>query len=190
MKNLNKSIIASMVLASISFGSYANENSWKNESQDAWLDGKAETVLLFNSNLNNFDINTDVKNGTVILTGKVDNDVDKELAEELILSLDNVKSIDNQLVVVEDKNVKRDIKEDKDSLTNDLIDTKITTIVKTRYLFNSEVSGTDIEVETKNGVVTLNGDVDSEAEKDLAIEIAKNIDDVVDVEDNLQVIAD
>ena len=29
-----------------------------------------------------------------------------------------------------------------------------------------------------------------EAEKDLAIKIAKNIDDVIDVEDNLQVIAD
>ena len=38
----------------------------------------AETVLL-NGNLNNFDINTDVKNGKVMLTGKVDSEVDKEL---------------------------------------------------------------------------------------------------------------
>ena len=79
MKTFNKSMIAALVLGTTAMGAQAS--SWENESKDAWIDGKAETVLLMNTNLNNFDINTDVKNGKVMLTGKVNSDVDKELAE-------------------------------------------------------------------------------------------------------------
>ena len=78
----------------------AQANSWENESKDAWIDGKAETVLLMNTDLNNFDINTDVTNGKVVLTGKVDSEVEKELAEELVLSLDGVMDVENSLTVV------------------------------------------------------------------------------------------
>jgi len=68
MKTFNKTMIAALVLGTTAMGAQAS--SWENESKDAWIDGKAETVLLMNTNLNNFDINTDVKNGKVILTGK------------------------------------------------------------------------------------------------------------------------
>ena len=40
----------------------------------------------------------------------------------------------------------------------------------------------------KAGNVTLTGTVDSDAERDLAVEIAKNASDVTDVEDNLKVV--
>merc|ERR1711879_128526 len=110
-------------------------SSWENESKDAWIDGKAETVLLMNTNLNNFDINTDVKNGKVVLTGKVNSDLDKELAEELVISLDGVSDVENNLTVV--KNMDMD---DKDRVTmddddNDLTVAKIPTVITTRFLF-------------------------------------------------------
>ena len=75
-------------------------NDWKDGAKDAWIDGKAETTLLLNGNLNSFDINTDVKNGNVTLTGKVESEVDKALAEELIENLEGVTDVDNQLTVV------------------------------------------------------------------------------------------
>ena len=188
MKTFNKSIIAALVLGSTAMSAQAN--SWENESKDAWIDGKAETVLLMNTNLNNFDINTDVKNGKVVLTGKVNSELDKELAEELVLSLDGVTDVDNSLTVVksmdtEDKN--NDMMDDDD---NDLTDAKITTVITTRFLFDSEVGGTDIDVDTDNGVVTLNGSVESEAEKQLAVKIAKNAEDVRDVVDKLAIVAE
>ncbi|MBB1275730.1 MULTISPECIES: BON domain-containing protein [Pseudoalteromonas] len=188
MKTFNKSIIAALVLGTTAMGAQAN--SWENESKDAWIDGKAETVLLMNTNLNNFDINTDVKNGKVVLTGKVNSELDKELAEELVLSLDGVTDVDNSLTVVksmdtEDKN--NDMMDDDD---NDLTDAKITTVITTRFLFDSEVGGTDIDVDTDNGVVTLNGSVESEAEKQLAVKIAKNAEDVRDVVDKLAIVAE
>lgn len=167
----------------------AQANSWENESKDAWIDGKAETVLLMNTNLNNFDINTDVKNGKVVLTGKVESELDKELAEELILSLDGVTDVDNELTVVKNTDTKSK-KMKSDSTESDLTDAKITTVITTRYLFNSEVGGTDIDVDTDKGVVTLNGTVGSDAEKQLAVKIAKNAEDVRDVVDNLTIVAE
>ncbi len=200
MKTFNKSMIAALVLGTTAMGAQAS--SWENESKDAWIDGKAETVLLMNTNLNNFDINTDVKNGKVMLTGKVNSEVDKELAEELVLSLDGVTEVENDLTVIELKDAKDLTTVDQmnakhhdstmmDSDTeSDLTDAKITTVITTRYLFDSEVGGTDIDVDTDNGVVTLKGTVESDAEKQLAMEIANNAEDVRKVVDELTVIAE
>ncbi|WP_165727124.1 BON domain-containing protein [Pseudoalteromonas sp. 31A1] len=188
MKTFNKSIIAALVLGTTAMGAQAN--SWENESKDAWIDGKAETVLLMNTNLNNFDINTDVKNGKVVLTGKVNSELDKELAEELVLSLDGVSDVENSLTVVKSMDTKDRSKDMMDDDDNDLTDAKITTVITTRFLFDSEVGGTDIDVDTDNGVVTLNGSVESEAEKQLAVKIAKNAEDVRDVVDKLSIVAE
>ena len=187
MKTFNKSIIAALVLGTTAMGAQAS--SWENESKDAWIDGKAETVLLMNTNLNNFDINTDVKNGKVVLTGKVESELDKELAEELVLSLDGVTDVDNELTVVKNVDTKNK-KMKSDSTASDLTDAKISTVITTRFLFNSEVDGTDIDVDTDNGIVTLNGTVGSEAEKQLAMKIAKNAEDVRNVVDELTVVAE
>ena len=188
MKTFNKSIIAALVLGTTAMGAQAN--SWENESKDAWIDGKAETVLLMNANLNNFDINTDVKNGKVVLTGKVNSELDKELAEELVLSLDGVSDVENSLTVVKSMDTKDKSKDMMDDDDNDLTDAKITTVITTRFLFDSEVGGTDIDVDTDNGIVTLNGSVESEAEKQLAVKIAKNAEDVRDVVDKLSITAE
>lgn len=179
MKNFTKTLLATSILVAASTASASN-NSWENEAKDAWIDGKAESTILFNTELNSFDINTDVKNGVVTLTGKVESEVDKALAEELVMSLDGVTDVDNKLTVHNED------EQDSDTM-QDLKDAKVTTVVKTRLLMESEVSGTSIDVDTDNGVVTLNGEVESEAEKELALTIAKNTDDVRDVVDNLTV---
>src|SRR5690606_40428006 len=56
-------------------------------------------------------------------------------------------------------------------------DAWITSKVKSSFLFNSSLDGLDISVDTKGGQVTLGGRVDTQAEKDLATEIAENIRD-------------
>ncbi|WP_137166658.1 BON domain-containing protein [Salinimonas lutimaris] len=189
-------MVAGLMSTSAMAGDMQSQNSWEKGAKDAWIDGKAEATLLFNGNLNSFDINTDVKDGNVILTGKVKNSVDKKLAEELVENIDGVTSVDNQLTVVEHKDMMS--KEQKDDLKNDaketankasgqLTDAKIATVVKTRLLMDSDISGFDIDVDVEQGNVTLTGSVKTEAEKDLAVEIAKNASDVKNVEDNLTV---
>ncbi|XEA91743.1 BON domain-containing protein [Xanthomonas sp. DAR 80977] len=61
-------------------------------------------------------------------------------------------------------------------------DTWITTKVKADLLATKDVSGTDIKVETLNGTVTLSGAVESKAQHDKAIAVAKKIDGVKKVD--------
>lgn len=54
-------------------------------------------------------------------------------------------------------------------------DTWITTKVKADLLATEDVSGLDIKVETVNGVVTLSGRVDSQAQIDKAVSVTRAI---------------
>ncbi|MBF7073423.1 BON domain-containing protein [Glaciecola sp. MH2013] len=159
----------------------AAENKWEKEAKDAWIDGKAEATILFNGNLDSFDINTDVNNGIVTLTGKVDNSIEKELAEELILGIDGVSDVVNRLSVVGTQ------LEESADVAGSFTDAKISTVITSRLLFDSEVSGTSIDVDVDNKVVTLNGTVASSSERDLAVTIAENTDDVEEVKSMLKV---
>ncbi len=184
MKRTTLAVMMTLALAGTSVAVSAND--WKDASKDAWIDGKAETTLLLNGNLNSFKINTDVKDGKVTLTGKVGSDVDKALAGELIENLDGVRSVDNKLTVVPDQR-KRGNKMDHEKDSGGLTDAKVATVVKTRLLFESEVRGTAIDVDVENGVVMLKGEVDTDAEKDLAEAIAKKTKDVKRVDNQLTV---
>ena len=83
MKHSICSLLVVAALGSVSTSALA-DNTWQDSAKDAWIDGKAETTLLLNGNLDSFDINTDVKNGKVTLTGKVESDVDKALAAVIV----------------------------------------------------------------------------------------------------------
>ena len=194
---MKRSLISMIVATTLTTAAYAGDmatdstsNKWEKGAKDAWIDGKAEATLLFNGNLDSFDINTDVKNGNVVLTGKVENSVDKKLAEELVANIDGVTSVDNKLTVVSDKDMEDDMEDTVDDGASELTDAKIATVIKTRLLMDTDISGFDIDVDVENGVVTLTGDVDSDAERDLAVEIAKNASDVKDVESNLRVVTE
>lgn len=63
----------------------------------------------------------------------------------------------------------------------------ITTKVKSALLADDTVKGLDINVDTMNGSVTLNGTVDNQAQADRATEIAKGIEGVSNVQSNLVV---
>lgn len=69
-------------------------------------------------------------------------------------------------------------------------DAWITLKTKLALLTAEEVSGTEINVDTVNGRVTLHGKVDSSAEKTRAAEIAKRIEGTVEVKNLLQVVPD
>jgi osmotically-inducible protein OsmY len=59
--------------------------------------------------------------------------------------------------------------------------------VKTALLFHRNVSASGTTVYTKGGVVTLEGEAGSMAEKELTTEYARDIDNVVSVRNNMTV---
>lgn len=67
-------------------------------------------------------------------------------------------------------------------------DTWITTKVKSSLLADTDVAGLDIQVDTVNGVVTLSGQVDQQAQIERATRIARDIDGVTEVRTNALVV--
>jgi hyperosmotically inducible protein len=67
-------------------------------------------------------------------------------------------------------------------------DSWITAKTKIALLADERVSGTDVSVTTTNGIVTLNGNVDTSQAKAAAEQVARDIDGVRQVQNNLQVV--
>jgi osmotically-inducible protein OsmY len=61
--------------------------------------------------------------------------------------------------------------------------------LKSNFAVNDDLEASDINIDTKNGVVTLEGEVDSKAESMLAEEIAAGYDHVSKVDNKLRVVA-
>jgi hyperosmotically inducible protein len=66
-------------------------------------------------------------------------------------------------------------------------DTSLTTSVKTSLARDKAATLTRIDVDTVKGVVTLNGVVPTAADKARAVEVARGVNGVQKVVDNLQV---
>jgi hyperosmotically inducible protein len=66
-------------------------------------------------------------------------------------------------------------------------DTAITTTVQARFFGDDAVKARDVEVDTDEGVVTLTGTVDSEAERTRAAQLAQQVEGVVRVENEISV---
>ncbi|HXD17045.1 MAG TPA: BON domain-containing protein [Vicinamibacterales bacterium] len=66
-------------------------------------------------------------------------------------------------------------------------DTGITTAVKTKMAADDTVKASEINVDTHNRVVTLNGTVGSQAEKERAVTIARDTNGVASVVDDLTI---
>ncbi len=151
---------------------------------DAWIQGKIETVYLLNRHLNGFAIDTDVKGGAVHLTGKVESDIDRDLAGELAKGVDGVVSVKNDLVVAEKSRVAA-AQGDHRPFGVWVEDVTTTARVKTKLLTDKNISGLKINVDTKGDVVTLAGEVGSSEQKQLAEQLARNTGDVKDVHNQL-----
>jgi hyperosmotically inducible periplasmic protein len=66
-------------------------------------------------------------------------------------------------------------------------DAAITASVKSTLVANKAVNLTRIDVDTNNGVVSLNGVVDSAQQKDRAEQLTRRVDGVRGINNNLQI---
>jgi hyperosmotically inducible periplasmic protein len=141
---------------------------------DNRIESAAAKSYTFKTYLKDDSIKTESKDGVVTLAGTVTKASDKSLAEDTVASLPGVKSVDNQLVVSGEQPAEHS-------------DAWITTKVKSALLFHRNVSATGTTVYTKDGVVTLQGEASTMAQKELTTEYAKDIDNVKEVKNNMTV---
>jgi osmotically-inducible protein OsmY len=142
-------------------------------TMDDRIQASAEKSYVFKTYLKGDDIKIQSKDGVVSLTGTVSEESHKSLAQETVAGLPGVKSVDNRLEV-------------KGEHPAEKSDAWISTKVKTTLLFHRSVSAMT-EVNTKDGIVTLKGDADNQAQKELTTEYARDVDGVRDVKNEMTV---
>lgn len=138
---------------------------------DDQIESSAKKSYVFKTYLKDDDIKIQSKDGVVSLTGTVSGEHHKSLAQETVAGLPGVKRVDNKLEIKGERLAEKS-------------DAWLTTKVKTTLLFHRSVSATT-EVDTKDGIVTLKGEADSQAEKDLTTEYAKDVEGVKDVKNEM-----
>lgn len=162
-----------------------NNEYLEEDVREAWMEGKLETAFLLNRHLNNFRIDSEVDGDTVVLTGSVSSDVDRDLAEQIAMNVDGIDEVRNELEVNRDRTADKD--SDERDFGSQVEDATLTAEVKMKLLANGNTEGLDINVDTQGSVVTLHGQVASDEKKALAGEIAANVSGVADVINRLEV---
>lgn len=142
---------------------------------DATLAATVKSKLLWNSNTEGLDIKVNAVNGTVSLTGSAQSAEAKELAGRLAANTDGVREVNNQLSVSASDSTAAKAQNAADDAGVAISDVWITSKVKSSFIYSRNLDGLGISVDTQKGVVSLSGNVLSNAEKQLAIETARNI---------------
>ena len=170
------------------------ERDFQQAVKDAWIDGRLEAAYTFNQHLNPFAINTDVENGVVTLTGRVESDIDRDLAAEIAQGLDGVVVVDNRLMVGGEREYREPANEsdaraaeERRSFGQWVNDATTSAAVKAALIGNDNIRARSIDVETRDDIVTLRGVVSSEQESELAEQLARNHRDVREVRNQLEV---
>jgi osmotically-inducible protein OsmY len=113
------------------------------------------------------------EDGVVTLTGTVQDKDDKALAEDTVENLPGVTHVKNEI------KIKSDYPEHSDGW--------MALKIRGRLLVKANVSATATKVAVQDGVVTLTGTADNQAQKDLTAIYAKEIDGVKSVKNEIVV---
>ena len=152
-------------------------NKVGNFMDDSAITAKVKAALVDHDAIKSTDISVKTENKVVILSGTVDNQSQSDQATSLAKGVEGVSSVENKLTIREGK---------ADSMKGYAGDAATTSEVKAKLLADDIVPSRKVKVETTDGVVTLTGTVDSKAQVERAESIAKAIDGVKSVENDLK----
>ena len=173
---------------------------------DSWITAKVKSRLAAAKDVGAFGTNVDTRDGVVTLRGEVDTDAEKTLAGRYAGAIEGVKRVDNQLVVrgnperedtgVFDREGERDEGDPRDRVESKgwgdkalggIDDAAVTARVKSALAGTRGTKALKTNVTTREGEVTLTGTVRSESERELAEEVAKGVNGVRSVDNQLKV---
>ncbi len=120
-------------------------------------------------------IDVDVLNGVVYLIGVVESASQRRMAADIARGVEGVRHIHNQLSV------------GSTSAGQIFDDAVLTSRIKTELIRTSDISSTNVDVDTVNGVVTLTGIVSSVAEKNKILYTVQKISGSHPIQDNISV---
>ena len=196
---ISKTLLAVMLTSAVATGSAFAENSTTDKAQsgvesagqkgdsalnkvgnfmdDSTITAKVKAALVDHDSIKSTDISVKTDQKVVTLSGFVESQAQAEEAVKVAKGVEGVTSVSDKLHVRDSKDT---------SVKGYAGDTAITSEVKAKLLADDIVPSRKVKVETTDGVVQLSGTVESQAQSDRAESIAKAIDGVKSVKNDLK----
>ncbi len=140
--------------------------------QDTSIQVSIQSILAFDPNIDDADIEVRVKRGIVTLEGTVPALWQKDRAEESVLNVQGIRGFVNRIAVVP---------------TVHYVDELIARDIEAALDRNRKIDVNTVDVQVSDGEVVLSGTVRDQGAGDAAQEIAKHTDGVVEVTNNLTI---
>jgi hyperosmotically inducible protein len=158
-------------------GAPAPSTSVGTEIDDSVITTSVKTALLSDPNIKSFDLKVETRKGVVQLSGFVENQAQVERAMVIARQVPGVTDIESKV----------DLKGKPTTVGNKIDDSVVTTQVRTALLADPSVKSFDIAVVTRKGEVQLSGFVDNPGQIERAIGIARVIEGVQQVNNEMSV---
>ena len=142
---------------------------------DALLQAAIQESYMFKTYLKDDNINVQSVNGVVTLSGTVADESHKSIAQDTVENLPDVKGVVNQLQVTSEST----------SLSSDAW---LSVKVKALLLFRRNVSAMTTKVFVKDGIVTLEGEANSQEQRELINLYIKDLEGVKGVNNKIIVV--
>lgn len=144
-------------------------------ASDAWITTKVKVRLAAEPGLSPFAVNVDTRDGVVTLFGTVATAAAKQRAAAESHAVDGVRGVENELQVVPELAAER-VK---------AADEQVRRAVRERLAARAALADADIDVAVKNGAVRLTGTVATQADRLVALTVARGTAGVGSVIDSL-----
>jgi hyperosmotically inducible protein len=158
-------------------------HSVKESTQDATTTSRVRTALLLSKQVSPFDIKVETIQGEVTLTGQVPSDATKNVAGAIAQDTAGVKQVHNNLGI----NPTAERNPETERLGDRVADLELKTAVDDALAKSMELKDEHIDVQVKNRMVTLNGTLETPAQKYSAEQIAWQAGGVQKVTNNISV---
>lgn len=168
--------VALTVLALLTLGACSSTQPAGQQVDDAGLTAKVKAKLAADPEINPFNIDVDTDDAVVTLRGRVDDRETKTEAGKLARQTTGVRSVRN-LIEVGDSGMEN----------APGTDAALVTAIKAELTADPDTAAINIDVDAQDGVVTLSGVVKSSAARQEAERIARSVDGVRSVRNELKV---
>ncbi|MFP9231115.1 molecular chaperone OsmY [Pectobacterium cacticida] len=145
---------------------------------DSAITARVKSALLADKSVTSSDISVETSNGIVTLSGFVGSQALSAHAVDIATRVEGVRSVSDKLQVKDTPS---------QSIGAYADDAVITSTIKAKLLADDIVPSRKVSVETQDGVVLLSGEVDNKSQSDRAESIAKAVDGVKSVKNNLTI---
>jgi hyperosmotically inducible protein len=159
---------------------------------DSWITTKIQSRYFADDDVKGRNINVNTADGVVTLKGTVNSYSERLQAAAIARNTDGVREVHDELTIEprtsdRDRNIGAGVKDSVGTAGQKIEDGWITTKIQSKYFVDDQIKSRDVNVDTKNGVVTIRGTVPSDAAKKAAETLASETDGVVRVVNQLRV---